>query len=365
MKQNENGTSLPDGTGLVVSSSPHISCRSDVRRIMLLVTMALLPACAAGIYLFGAHAALVLVISVASCVGAEALWCVLRKRPAWATVSDGSALLSGALLAMNLPPSAPWYVPVIGAILAMWLGKQVFGGLGRNPFNPVLVARVGLLIALPAVMTTWSSPRELPESLYGIDASVTTSATPHATGVVVTGATPLGAATAARKATPAPGAGRFDEIDNPQMLWRYFWGARGGCMGETCVPALLLGAVLLIAFNLINYRVPLYYIGTVALLTGIIHCIDPGLTPSPLFHLLTGGLLLGAFFMATDMVTSPITGLGCVVFATGCGVLTTVIRVWGNYPEGVSFSILLMNAMVPLIDRVCAVRPFGYTKVRK
>ena len=156
----------------------------------------------------------------------------------------------------------------------------------------------------------------------------------------------------------------FSRIDNEALLWRYFWGQKGGCIGETSVIALLIGGLLLIAFNLINWRVPVCYIGTVAVITGVVHWFLPGVTPTPLFHILTGGLMLGAFFMATDMVTSPITGAGCVVFAVGCGVITSVIRIWGNYPEGVSFSILFMNALVPLIDRWCGRRPFGYVAKR-
>ena len=148
------------------------------------------------------------------------------------------------------------------------------------------------------------------------------------------------------------------------MLKKLFWGCRGGCIGETCIPALLLGGIILLAFNLINWRVPLCFIGTVAIVTGTVNLFMPGVTPPAIFHLLCGGLFLGAFFMATDMVTSPITGSGCVVFAIGCGLITSVIRIWGNYPEGVSFSILFMNALVPLIDRWCGNRPFGYVRQR-
>ena len=157
----------------------------------------------------------------------------------------------------------------------------------------------------------------------------------------------------------------FQAVDNNTMLWRYFLGIKGGCIGETSVLALLIGGILLIAFKLINWRVPICYIGTVAVFTGLVNYFFPGVTPTPLFHILTGGLVLGAFFMATDMVTSPITPTGCIVFAVGCGIITSVIRIWGNYPEGVSFSILFMNALVPLIDRWCGQRPFGYTVKRE
>ena len=354
----KNDVKLPTGKRLVLSSSPHISTSESVRKIMIKVLVALLPACAAGVWFFGWRALLVIVLCTVFCVGAEALWCVLAKKPVGPTVGDCSAAVTGVLLALNLPPGVPWYVPLIGAFLAIWLGKQVFGGLGCNPFNPALVARVGLLIAIPAVMTTWQSPRGMDEKYpnekeFRIDAR--------------TCATPLGLAGQRPKSLEHDVAAKknFRSVSNAALLKRYFIGQRGGCIGETCAPALILGAILLFAFNLINWRVPLCFAGTVMVISGVVNFFMPGVTPPPLFHLLTGGLLLGAIFMATDMVTCPITGLGCVVFAIGCGVITSVIRIWGNYPEGVSFSILFMNALVPLIDRWCTDRPFGYVRKRK
>lgn len=349
---------LPTGKRLVLSSSPHISTAESVRKIMLKVLVALIPACAAGVWFFGLKALLVIVLTTAFCVGAEALWCVLAKKPVMPTIGDCSAAVTGVLLALNLPPAVPWYVPLIGAFLAIWLGKQVFGGLGCNPFNPALVARVGLLIAIPAVMTTWTQPRGMDDQYpngkeFRIDAT--------------TCATPLGVAGQRPKLLHRDVAAKrnFRTVSNAALFKRYFIGQRGGCIGETCAPALILGALILIAFNLINWRVPLCFAGTVVAITGIVNYFFPGVTPPPLFHLLTGGLLLGAIFMATDMVTCPITGTGCVIFALGCGAITSVIRIWGNYPEGVSFSILFMNALVPLIDRWSTDRPFGYVRKRK
>ena len=356
----KNDVKLPTGKRLVLSSSPHISTAESVRKIMVKVLIALLPACAAGVWFFGLKALLVIILTTVFCIGAEALWCVLAKKPVMPTVGDCSAAVTGVLLALNLPPSVPWYVPLIGAFLAIWLGKQVFGGLGRNPFNPALVARVGLLIAIPAIMTTWTPPRGMDENYPNVK-EFRTSVDAE------TCATPLGIAGQQKKIVVRTEEARanFVKIGNKELFSRYFWGQRGGCIGETCAPALILGALILFAFNLINWRVPLCFAGTVFVITGVIHYFFPGVTPPPLFHLLTGGLLLGAIFMATDMVTCPITGSGCVVFAIGCGVLTSVIRIWGNYPEGVSFSILLMNALVPLIDRWCTDRPFGYVRKRK
>ena len=349
---------LPTGKRLVLSSSPHISTSESVRKIMIKVLVALLPACAAGVWFFGVRALLVIVLCTVFCVGAEALWCLLAKKPVGSTVGDCSAAVTGVLLALNLPPGVPWYVPLIGSFLAIWLGKQVFGGLGRNPFNPALVARVGLLIAIPAVMTTWTPPRGMDENypntkVFQIDAT--------------TCATPLGVAGQRPKLLDRDLAAKrnYRSVCNPALLKRYFFGQRGGCIGETCAPALILGALILLFFNLINWRVPLCFAGTVVVISGVVNYFFPGVTPPPLFHLLTGGLLLGAIFMATDMVTCPITGTGCVVFAIGCGIVTSVIRIWGNYPEGVSFSILFMNALVPLIDRWCTDRPFGYVRKRK
>ncbi|MBO5643949.1 MAG: RnfABCDGE type electron transport complex subunit D [Lentisphaeria bacterium] len=355
---------LPAADQLVLSSSPHLSTSDTVRKIMYKVLLALLPAVLAGVWFFGLKALLVIVSCTVFCVGAEALWCVLAKKPVKNTILDGSAAVTGVLLALNLPAGVPLYVPLIGAFLAIWLGKQVYGGIGNNPFNPAIVARVGLLIAFPALLTTWYAPRNFNKS-FGYDNFVTFE---QRIAVqkgekkldAVTCATPLGLVKTTHKDELSQGF-----FAHPQMLKDYFIGNRPGCIGETCVPALLLGFFILLAFKLINWRIPVCYVGTVAVISAVAHMISPAFTPEPLFHLLTGGLLLGAIFMATDMVTSPITPVGAIVFGVGCGIVTAVIRLWGNYPEGVSFSILLMNALVPLIDRYCGIRPFGYTVKRE
>lgn len=362
VEQNNTGAvRLPTGRNLVLSSSPHLSTGANLRKIMGGVLFALLPAIIASVYFFGWRALLIIVVSALCCMAAEAIWCAMSGKVVWRTVGDLSAALTGVLLALCLPVSTPLYILPIGAILAIWLGKQVYGGLGNNPFNPALVARVGLLIALPAALTLWTPSRGMETGAYP-ERSVFFSEID-----AVTCATPLGVAGITPKIVgkSVEAQRNFEHLSSREMLKKYFIGDRAGSLGETSVLALIIGYIILVALNLINWRVPLFFIGTVAVFTGIIHFFFPGVTPGPLFHVLNGGLFLGAVFMATDMVTSPITGTGCVIFAVGCGIVTSVIRIFGNYPEGVSFAILFMNALVPLIDRCCGHRPFGYVRRRK
>lgn len=348
---------LPKGNHLVLSSSPHICASDNVRKIMYKVLLALLPTVLAGIWLFGLRALLVIVTTSVACVGIEALWCRLAGKPVKKTILDGSALLTGVILALNLPASVPWYIPIIGAVLAIVLGKQVYGGLGHNPFNPAVVARVGLLIAFPAAMTVWMPTRGMTESEK--------CAVYFSEGITTTCATPIGVAGMAVLDPASPDRQTLELLDSPQMWWSYVIGKRSGCIGEVFVPALLLGGLLLVGFKLINWRIPVFFVGTVAVISAIAYYCSHGITLSPAFHILTGGLLLGAIFMATDMVTSPITNAGAIAFAIGCGIITSLIRLWGNYPEGVSFAILFMNALVPLLDRWFASRPFGYALKRE
>ena len=321
---------LPDPTKLMVSNSPHIRDNNNIKKIMFTVVLALLPACLAGIWFFGFAALKVLLLTTVSCVVLEEGWNKLTKKPS--TWKDGSAILTGILLGMNLNAGVPWWVCVLGAVLAIILAKQLFGGLGYNPFNPALVARVGLLIGLPEIMTTWNVP-----TAGKMMADVTTAATPLGEGVK-NGAFSLG---------------------------DLFAGNVGGCIGETSVLALLIGGGLLLAFKLIRWQIPVAYIGSVFAITGVAYLIHPETMHSPVYHVLSGGLLLGAFFMATDMVTSPMTKKGMFIFGLGCGIMTSAIRLWGAYPEGVSFSILFMNALTPLIDRSTINKPFGYVAPAK
>jgi Na+-translocating ferredoxin:NAD+ oxidoreductase subunit D len=319
---------------LILSSSPHIHDPQGTDRVMRAVIYALLPACAVGVYLFGLPALLLLVICVLGCMATEAVCQRLMGQAH--TLRDGSAALTGIFLAMNLPPTAPWWLALIGCVVAIGIGKQVFGGLGYNPFNPALVARVVLLISFPVQMTTWTAPAPLTS---GYDALTT--------------ATPLGEMQDALLLT-----GRLPEGLEANLV-PYLLGFHGGSLGEVSALALLAGALFLFWKRVLTWHIPVSFAGSVVVLSGIFWLIDPSRYPSPLFHLLTGGMVLGIFFMATDMVTSPITPVGMLLFGIGCGVLTVIIRLFGGYPEGVSFAILLMNACTPLIDRFIRPRKFG------
>lgn len=361
---------LPKGEELLLSSSPHIHDKENIQSIMLKVVLAMLPAIAAGIYFFGLPALWVMFWCVFFCVTLEMIWCYLAGKPV-STVKDGSALVTGLLLALNLSAATSWWVCLIGGVLAIWLGKQVFGGLGQNPFNPAAVARVGLLIALPRQLTTWVPARNMTSSLGEyIKPFYTTPdlAALESSAVVVDGmtcATPLSVAQTTEKILGhgEQAVQNFAGIANPEAYWQYFIGNMGGCIGETSTLAILIGGVMLIAMKLIRWEIPVFYIGTVAVFTSVLNLFFPGVTPPAMFHLLTGGLMLAAFFMATDMVTSPITARGAIIFAVMLGIMTCVIRIWGGFPEGVSFSILFMNALVPLIERIARIRPFGFRRL--
>lgn len=319
---------------LYISSSPHIHSGVTTDKIMRLVIYALLPAIAVAVVFFGLPALKVLLICTLGCVACEALCCKLMKQPL--SIGDGSAALTGILLALNLPPSSPWWMALLGAAIAIVIAKMIFGGLGYNPFNPALVARVVLLISFPVQMTSWTAPAPLS---MGFDA--------------VSSATPLGEMKSAVMLTgqlPEMATSGFD---------RYFYGLMAGSLGEVSALVLLLGGLFLIFKRVISWHIPVSFIGSVVVMAGIFWLIDPTRYPSPLFHLLTGGLMLGVFFMATDMVTSPITAKGMLIFGCGCGLLTVLIRLFGGYPEGVSFAILLMNATTPLIDRYTRAEIYG------
>lgn len=319
---------------LYISSSPHIHSGVTIDRIMRLVIYALLPAVAVAVVFFGLPALKVLLICTLGCVAFEALCCRLMKQPV--SIRDGSAALTGILLALNLPPSSPWWMALLGSAIAIVIGKMIYGGLGYNPFNPALVARVVLLISFPVQMTSWTAPAPLS---MGFDA--------------VTSATPLGEMKSAVMLTgqlPDVATSGFD---------RYFYGLMAGSLGEVSALVILLGGLFLIIKRVITWHIPVSFIGSVVVMAGIFWMIDPTRYPSPLFHLLTGGLMLGVFFMATDMVTSPVTARGMLIFGCGCGLLTVLIRLFGGYPEGVSFAILLMNATTPLIDRYTRAEIYG------
>ncbi|WP_317854981.1 RnfABCDGE type electron transport complex subunit D [Chakrabartyella piscis] len=308
-------------SNFVVSGTPHVRSEESVRSIMRDVIIALVPAALVGIYYYGINAIAILAISIASCIFFEYLYQKGMKKDV--TVNDLSAVVTGLLLGMNLPPSAPLWVPVVGSAFAIVIAKQLFGGLGQNFINPALAGRAFLVVSYPTEMTTWTSA-----STFGADA--------------VAVATPL----ADLKAGVMPSASMADVL----------LGNIGGCIGETCALALIIGGIYLIKKHVITWKIPVIYIATVFVLTA---AIGRGGLRVPVYELFTGGLMLGAFFMATDYASSPITPKGQIIYAVGCGLITSLIRIFGGYPEGVSFAILIMNLCVPLIERYTEPTIFG------
>lgn len=302
---------------LIVTSSPHIHSGESTSKIMLTVAAALLLPTIGSIYFFGPRALALVIVSSVAAVITEAIFQKLRNRPI--TIKDGSALVTGMLLALNLPPGLPYWMAAVGAVVAISLGKQIYGGIGANPFNPALIGRVFLMVSFTGPMTTWINP---------VDGT--------------TGATPLSLM-------------KMQGISTDYM--KLFLGNVGGSLGETSALLIIIGGLFLIFKGYADWRIPASYLGTVAVLSLI-------LGRDPIFHLLAGGLMLGAFFMATDMVTTPITKKGKIIFGIGAGFFTVLIRFFGGYPEGVSFSILLMNAFTPIINRFTVPRIYGEVKAK-
>ncbi len=325
-----------------LQSSPYLAAESSIPKVMYNVVLAMLPMTIWSFWAFGVHAVNVMAWSIVFMLGFDYLFARFRHRHAEALrqMLDGSALVSGILLGLNLGPTSPWWIMLVGSLIAMGLGKHAYGGLGRNPFNPVLVGRVFLLISFPAQMTTWTAVKwaQTGNPLQNLDA--------------VTSATPLGA-------LKEGGWTSFSAAFQKTDLWNYLLFNKGGCLGDVSLFLLVLGAVYLLIRKIITWQIPVAYIGVVALVTGVMHLVDPTKYANPLFHLATGSLLLGAFFMATDMVTSPVSKKGHLIFGAGCGLLTAAIRLWGSFPEGVSFAILIMNGLTPLIDKWSKPALFG------
>ncbi len=313
----------------ITQSSPHFRDKDSVPKIMYAVVISLAPAVFASVYFFRLRALFLLLGCVAASLATEAIFLSLRKKSLRALL-DGSAIITGLLLAMTLPPSLPLDMAIIGAVIAIAIGKQVFGGLGYNIFNPALVGRAFLQTAFPVAMTTWIPP---------LTQTINTA----------TYATPLGDL----KFQDAVAQGTLVPLKD------LFFGNIGGCLGETSALALIIGGVFLLFRRVIDWRIPLGIILSLSLFTGIFWLANPGKYASPLFHLLAGGLLLGALFMATDMVTSPITPLGTWVYALGIGIVIGLIRLFGGFPEGVMYSILFMNTFVPLLNRYTRPRILG------
>ncbi len=303
-------------SNLTVSSSPHIRSKTSTQRVMLDVIIALMPALIAAIINFGFTALAVVAVCVASCVLCEYIWEKLMHKPI--TVGDLSAVVTGLLLAYNLPVNIPIWQAIFGCIVAIIGIKQLFGGIGKNFANPAITARIVMFLAFSTTMTTWVFPD------------------------TVSTATPLALIS----------SGSTDQL--PSLL-QMFLGQRGGCLGETCVLALLLGGIYLVVRKVITWHTPVIYIATVFLFT-------LALGQEPVYQIMSGGLMLGAIFMATDYVTTPYTTIGKIIFGLGAGILTVIIRVYGSYPEGVSFSILLMNILTPYINKIRITKPVGGTK---
>ena len=317
---------------LIVSPSPHLHTKTSTKSLMRDVVIALLPAVVVSVLFYGCSELLVLGVSVASCVLLEFLITkYLLKKPC--TVGDWSAVITGVLLALNLPATTPWWVVLIGAVVAIGVAKMTFGGLGQNLFNPALVGRVFLLISFPTYMTDWTKPAGFISNAL-VDG--------------YTGATPLGLA-------KGLGPQGVEAMDYLNMLFLNI----GGSAGELSAIALLIGFVYLLVRRVIRPYITFSIIATVAVFSGIFWAINPAEYTDPLFNILTGGLLLGSIFMATDYVTSPMSNWGGVVFGIGIGVITMLIRYFGAYPEGVSFAILIMNSVVPLLNKWFHTKKYG------
>ncbi|MCF7792573.1 MAG: RnfABCDGE type electron transport complex subunit D [Candidatus Cloacimonetes bacterium] len=348
-----------------VSAAPHIKQKISVSSVMWQVVIALIPALLAGIFFFGIQSLLLTLYAVVAAVVTEALIQRLRNVPI--SVSDGSAVVTGILVAFNINVASPWWLPVAGSVFAIAVGKQIFGGLGFNIFNPALLGRAFLVASWPTLTTAgWTKTMPLngifESSINGL------KALPSNIPDVITSATPLGVAKALRDTTQISrdmAETVMNNLASTDTIQNIFWGNIGGCIGEISAAALLIGAAYLAYKHIIEWRIPISYIGTVFVLIYIFGGINGLFSASimlPIFHIFSGGLILGAFFMATDMVTSPVTKRGRIIFGIGCGVLTVVIRMVGGYPEGVSYSILLMNIAVPLIDRYTGPKIFGEVK---
>ncbi|PLW94324.1 MAG: Na+-transporting NADH:ubiquinone oxidoreductase subunit D [Marinilabiliales bacterium] len=314
---------------LTVSGSPHVHEKGNVSKIMLFVIIAMLPAFIASAWMFGIGAVKVFAVSIIACILFE--WLVqkfLIKGPN--TVSDYSAIVTGMLLAFNVPSNLPVWILIIGAFVSIVIGKMSFGGLGKNPFNPALVGRVFMLISFPVPMTSWPKPLESASQLTD----------------VITGPTPLGILKESSNVAEA--------MSNPAMpdYLQMFWGNMGGSAGEISAIALLAGGLFLLLTRVISWHIPVSFLLGATMFAGALWLADPTIYIDPLFHLIAGGMMLAAFFMATDMVSSPMTPWGMLIFGFMGGVLTIIIRVFGAYPEGASFAILIMNAFVPLLNKI-------------
>ena len=326
---------------LIVSLSPHVHGGDSVQKNMYGVLIALIPAFLVSLYFFGLGALIVTATSVAACLFFE--WAIgkyLMKKPT-TTICDGSAIITGVLLAFNLPSNLPIWIIILGALFAIGVGKMSFGGLGCNPFNPALAGRVFLLLSFPVQMTSWPVVGQL--TAY---TDATTAATPLNLMKQIAG-------------------GNIEALKDLPSSFDLLIGNNGGCLGEVSALALLLGLAYMLWKKIITWHIPISILATVFVFSGIMHLVDPELYVSPVLQLLTGGLMLGAIFMATDYVTSPMSKKGMLIYGVCIGLLTVIIRLFGAYPEGMSFAILIMNAFTPLINTYCKPKRFGEVAKKK
>ncbi|MCF8222282.1 MAG: RnfABCDGE type electron transport complex subunit D [Bacteroidales bacterium] len=326
---------------LTVSPSPHEYSKESTPKLMYGVVIALAPALLATIWFFGWAALLVTSVSVISCVIFEYLIqkFILKKEP---SIKDGSAIVTGLLLAFCLPTNLPLGLVILGSLVAIGVGKMTFGGLGNNPFNPALVGRVFLFLSFPVQMTTWPVPK-------GFNTSFSDA---------ITGATPLSVLNENYEKMPVDQIMNDPELSMPGYS-KLFWGEMGGSLGEIAAFALILGLAYMLIRKIITWHIPVSILLTVAVFTGILWLANPEANADPLYHLMTGGLLLGAIYMATDYVSSPMSKKGMIIYGVGIGIITVLIRRFGAYPEGVQFAILIMNAFTPLINNYIKPSRFG------
>lgn len=329
-------------SNLLITASPHLSARDSTPKIMWHVVLSLVPVLGAACYFFGVSA---LLVTAGATLGAVVTEVAFGKR---GTLWDGSAAITGILLALTLPPGLPIWMAFVGGVFGIGFGKLIFGGLGQNIFNPALLGRAFLQAAFPVALTTWPVPHGTFWQLKG-DNLALPFASPHLVDVV-TGATPLGLM-------------KFDHAGTE--LGKLVLGVTGGSLGETSGLVILLCGAYLAARNYLNWRTPASIFLTVFVFAQVLHAINPARFADGLFMLFSGGLMLGAVFMATDLVTSPVTHLGCWIFGLGVGILVVVIRIWGGLAEGVMYAILLMNAFVPFINRATQPRVFGHVQTEK
>ncbi len=338
-------------SSFVVSLSPHVRTKDSVSSVMWTVVIAMVPAILAGLWAFGISAALVLGLSTAACVLSEwFITVVMLKKPN--RLADGSAVVTGLLLGMNLPAGTPLWQVLSGAVFAIGVGKMVFGGLGHNPFNPALVGRAFMLTSFPADMTAWPAPNLFRWNLLQFGGASRYTATLGADAV--SGPTALGLV--------AEGAAHTEGLSAIQGLPGHldlFLGTIPGSMGEISALAILVGGVFLLAKKIISWESPIFFLAGLSVFTGLFWILDPSRYADPLYHILAGGAMLGAWFMVTDMVTSPMTPRGRMIFAGSAGLLTGAIRLFGAFPEGASYAILIMNSFVPIIDRYIRPTRFG------